>query len=68
LAKWETSFDVFKIKLFEGSLNWNFTEESWDKLGVEWETIMNKGSDEWNIGGSEKAVIPYRLPERGMNL
>ena len=63
LAKWSTTFDLFKLTLFEGSLNWHFSEESWDKLGVEWNTILNQGSDEWNLGKATQTMIPYRLPE-----
>ena len=66
LAKWETTFDVFKLTLFEGSLNWTFTTDSWGQLEAEWNHIMNQGSEEWNFGES-KAVVPYRLPEKGMN-
>ena len=67
LAKWSTTFDVFKFTLFEGGLTWTFTPESWGQLEAEWNHVMNKGSHEWDFSNSSKAVVPYRLPEQGMN-
>ena len=66
LAKWETTFDVFKITLFEGSLNWTFTNDSWGKLEREWTNLMDQGSDEWDFDETAKVIVPYRLPEQGM--
>lgn len=51
LAKWSTTFDVFKFTLFEGALTWEFDEESWGTLEQEWTNIMDQGSDEWDLGG-----------------
>jgi hypothetical protein len=51
LAKWSTTFDVFKFTLFEGALTWEFDEESWGTLEREWTNIMDQGSDEWDLGG-----------------
>ncbi|MBO5703330.1 MAG: hypothetical protein J6R91_01975 [Bacteroidaceae bacterium] len=67
LAKWETSFDVFKLTLFEGNLTWYFTEEKWNELEAEWNHVMNQGSEEWDWKES-RTVIPYAHPEeRSMN-
>ena len=66
LAKWSTSFDVFKVTLYKGSLAWTFTDDSWGNLKVEWTKLMEQSSEEWNFDES-KAVVPYRLPEKGMN-
>ena len=67
LGKWETTFDVFKITLLETQLTWNFTPDSWNNLEAEWTTIMNQGSDEWNLSRSAEVTVPYRIPENGMN-
>ena len=67
LAKWSTTFDVFKLTLFEGNLTWTFTDESWGKLEAEWNHLMNQGSEEWDFDNAAKVVVPYRLPEQGMN-
>ena len=47
LAKWETTFDIFKATLFEGSLSWSFTEDSWNELNAEWTNIMDQNSAQW---------------------
>lgn len=62
LAKWQTTFDIFKITLFEGNLSWNFTEDSWGKLETEWTNLMDQDSDEWTWDEPAKVAIPYRLP------
>ena len=67
LAKWSTTFDVFKFTLFEGNLAWTFTDESWGKLEAEWNHLMNQGSEEWKFDEAAKVIVPYRLPEQGMN-
>ena len=67
LAKWSTAFDVFKFTLFEGNLAWTFTDESWGKLEAEWNHLMNQGSEEWKFDEAAKVIVPYRLPEQGMN-
>ena len=66
LAKWSTTFDVFKITLFEGSLNWTFTNESWGKLEAEWTDLMDQDSNEWDFDENTKVIVPYRLPEQSM--
>ena len=67
LAKWSTTFDVFKVTLFEGSLAWTFTEESWGQLNAKWNTLMNEGSHKWWRANPEEVVVPYRIPEKGTN-
>lgn len=67
LAKWETAFDVFKITLYEGSLSWNFTEDSWGTLETEWATLMDRGSEEWNWDEPAQVAIPYRLPDSALS-
>ena len=67
LAKWSTAFDVFKFTLFEGNLAWTFTDESWGTLEAEWNHLMNQGSEEWKFDEAAKVIVPYRLPEQGMN-
>ena len=67
LAKWSTTFDVFKLTLFEGNLTWTFTDESWGKLEAEWNHLMNQGSEEWDFDNAAKVIVPYRFPEQGMN-
>ena len=47
LAKWETTFDIFKATLFEGSLSWSFTEDSWNELETEWTNLMEQNSAQW---------------------
>lgn len=47
LAKWETKFDLFKVTLFEGSLSWSYTEDSWRQIDAEWTNIMNQNSSQW---------------------
>ena len=47
LAKWETTFDIFKATLFEGSLSWSFTEDSWNELETEWTNLMDQNSSQW---------------------
>ena len=58
---------MFKLTLFEGNLTWTFTDESWGKLEAEWNHLMNQGSEEWDFDNAAKVVVPYRLPEQGMN-
>ena len=47
LAKWETTYDVFKATLYEGSLTWSFTEDSWNELETEWTNLMEQNSAQW---------------------
>ena len=63
LAKWETTFDVFKLTLFKGQLTWNFNPDDWNKLEAEWNHVMNQGSTEWTWGEETKSIVPFRIPE-----
>ena len=61
LAKWETTFDIFKATLFEGSLSWSFTEDSWNELNAEWTNIMDQNSSQWTWDAPQHPVAPYQL-------
>lgn len=65
LAKWQTTVDILKFTLFEGSLSWTFNDEEWGTLVAEWTDILD--SEEWDESDT-KTPIPYRLPDQEMNL
>lgn len=64
LAKWETTVDILKFTIFEGSLSWTFNDEEWGSMVAEWTNILN--SDEWD-STETKTPVPYRLPDQEMN-
>ena len=69
LAKWTTGFDLFKLTLFEGGFSRSFTEAGWSELEKEWSSILDKPSEEWDEETqSNSARVPYRLPDKEMNL
>lgn len=47
LAEWNTGFDLFNVTLFDGSLSWKYTEDSWGTLKSDWTNIMTQDSDTW---------------------
>ena len=47
LAEWKTTFDLLKVTLFDGSLSWKYTEDSWGTLKADWTNIMTQDSDTW---------------------
>ena len=47
LAEWNTGFDLFNVTLFDGSLSWKYTEDSWGTLKADWTNIMTQDSDTW---------------------
>ena len=63
LAKWDTSFDVFRLTLFKGSMVWNFSDDSWGKLQTEWTDMMDQSSEQWVFEETSKVVVPYRLAD-----
>ena len=67
IAKWETTFDVFKLTLYRGRLSWSFTSDSWGELETEWTNIMNQDTHEWDFGSGSRLEVPYRIPEQAQN-
>jgi hypothetical protein len=55
--------------LFEGSFSRSFTEAGWSEWEKEWSSILDKPSEEWDEEAqSNSARVPYRLPDKEMNL
>ena len=69
LAKWTTTFDLFKITLFSGSFKYTYSDEEWNNLQAEWTTIAEKHSSQWEWSDrTNSPSIPYRLPDIETNL
>lgn len=68
IAKWVTTFDLFKVTLFNTSFKYTYTDESWNKLEAEWTNLAEKNSGEWGWPDESNSTrIPYRLPDKEMN-
>lgn len=61
LAKWETSFDIFKITLLETNLEWKYGKNGWEESKLEWINLLDSYSSE----DDTKTHVPYRLPDMG---
>ena len=68
IAKWVTTFDLFKVTLFNTSFKYTYTDESWNKFEAEWTNLAEKHSGEWGWPDESNSTrIPYRLPDKEMN-